>query len=56
MTHLLATSVLLPLLAAGDTTTNSISWAIVIFSVVLGLIVTLAPSRRSSEVKRPRKY
>lgn len=54
MTNLLATSALLPLLAAQDSTTTSIAWAIVIFSVVLGLIVTLLPSRRSTEVKRPR--
>jgi hypothetical protein len=32
--------------------TNSLSWALLIFSVVLGLLVTLNPSRRTTEIKR----
>ncbi len=31
--------------------TNSASWALVIFSVALGLIVALAPSHRTTEIK-----
>lgn len=34
--------------------TNSGSWAIVIFCVVVGMIVTLKSSHRTSEVKRPK--
>lgn len=32
----------------------SISWAIVLFMAILGLLVTLSPSRRTSEIKRPK--
>jgi hypothetical protein len=32
--------------------TNSLSWALIIFSVVLGLLVALSPSRRTTEIKR----
>ena len=38
--------------AAEGGDTNSLSWAIVLFSLVLGLLVTLRPSGRSSEIKR----
>ena len=31
----------------------SISWALILLSVILGLLVTLRPARRSSEVKKP---
>jgi len=34
------------------TGTNSLSWALIIFSVVLGLLVALSPSRRTTEIKR----
>jgi hypothetical protein len=30
------------------------SWAIMLFCAILGLMVTLTPSRRSIEVKRPK--
>ncbi|MCC7473824.1 MAG: hypothetical protein IT425_00390 [Pirellulales bacterium] len=30
----------------------SISWAIVLFFVILGALVTLSPSRRTTEIKR----
>ena len=32
----------------------NVSWAIVLFFLILGLLVTLSPSRRTSEIKRPR--
>jgi hypothetical protein len=31
--------------------TNSASWALVIFTVALGLIVALTPSHRTTEIK-----
>jgi hypothetical protein len=34
----------------------SVSWALVLFSIILGMLVTLAPSRRKSEVKKLQKY
>ena len=32
----------------------SLQWAIVGFSLILGLIVTVSPARRTYEVKRPK--
>ena len=32
--------------------TNSLSWFLLIFCVVLGLIATLSPYRRTTEIKR----
>ncbi len=32
----------------------SVCWAIVLFFLILGLLVTLSPSRRTAEVKRPK--
>jgi hypothetical protein len=32
----------------------NISWAIVLFFLILGMLVTLSPSRRTSEIKRPK--
>jgi hypothetical protein len=32
----------------------SLQWAIVGFSIILGLIVTVSPARRTFEVKRPK--
>jgi uncharacterized protein (DUF58 family) len=32
----------------------SISWAIVLFFWLLGMLVTLSPSRRTYEIKKPR--
>jgi len=44
-----------PVLAqAAANKSYSLPWAIVLFCVILGLLVTLAPSRRSSEIKRGR--
>ena len=31
----------------------SLSWALVIFSVVLGLLITLSPAKRTTEIKMP---
>jgi hypothetical protein len=33
----------------------NVSWAIVLFFLILGLLVTLSPSRRTTEIKRPRE-
>ncbi len=38
-----------------STGTNSVSWALLIFCVALGLIVTLNPSRRTGEIKRAKE-
>ncbi len=47
---------LLPLLAqAGGGATNSASWALVLFCVILGLLVALNPPRRSSEIKKTKE-
>lgn len=44
-----------PILAqAAANKSYSLPWAIVLFCVILGLLVTLAPSRRTSEIKRGR--
>ena len=32
----------------------SLSWAIVIFAMLLGLAITLSPTRRTTEIKRPK--
>jgi hypothetical protein len=40
---------------AQSSATNSYSWGIVIFCVVVGLVVALKSSRRTTEVKRPRQ-
>jgi hypothetical protein len=42
----------LPLLAQTANKSDSMSWALVLFCVILGLILTLNPSRRTYEIKR----
>ena len=32
----------------------SVPWAIVLFGIALGLAITLSPSRRTFEIKRPK--
>jgi hypothetical protein len=32
----------------------SVPWAIVLFSIAIGLAITLSPSRRTYEIKRPK--
>lgn len=32
----------------------NISWAIVLFFLILGMLVTLSPSRRTTEIKKPK--
>jgi hypothetical protein len=44
------------LLAQAGSRNYGVSWAIVLLCVVLGLIVTLKSSRRTSEVKKAREY
>ena len=39
--------------AGGDDRTHALSWGLVLLCLVLGLLVTLRPSRRAGEVKRP---
>ncbi|MCI0492166.1 MAG: hypothetical protein L0Z07_04430 [Planctomycetes bacterium] len=51
-THVLA--YILPLLAQPGSKSYSMSWGIVLFWVIAGLLVTLSPSRRKSEIKRPK--
>lgn len=43
---------LLPLAALTKGAT-SMGWALMMFCIVLGLMITLTPSKRTSEVKRP---
>lgn len=45
-----------PPLAQGGGQTHGLSWAVVLLCVILGLIVTLRPSRRTSEIKKPKEY
>jgi hypothetical protein len=33
-------------------TTKSLAWGLLIFFVILGAMITLSPSRRTSEIKR----
>jgi hypothetical protein len=44
----------IPPLAQSGGPSPSFSWAIVLFFTILGLLVTLSPARRTSEVKRPK--
>jgi hypothetical protein len=44
-----------PLIAQSAGTTNSASWALVLFCVILGLLVALNPARRTSEIKRTKE-
>jgi len=32
----------------------SVQWAIVGFAIILGLLITLSPSRRTYEIKKPK--
>lgn len=42
----------LPLLLAADGPVYGYSWALILFTLALGLMVSLKSSRRTSEVKR----
>ena len=44
------------LLAQAGSRNYGVSWAIVLMCVVLGLIVTLKSSRRTSEIKKTREH
>ena len=41
--------------AAATGGASSAAWALVIFLVLLGMLVTLAASRRTMEIKRPKE-
>ena len=49
-----AGGVLLAQASAGSGPSPSIQWAIVGFAILLGLFITVSPSRRTYEVKRPK--
>jgi hypothetical protein len=49
-----AASLVLAQAAGGSGPSPSIQWAIVGFAVLLGLFITVSPSRRTYEVKRPK--
>ncbi len=51
MTEITA-ALLNPLVAQAGGQTYSVSWALILFCVILGLLVTLGSSRRTSEIKR----
>jgi len=38
--------------SVSDSKSLSLSWAIVLLGVIVGLLVTLSPTRRTSEVKK----
>jgi CHASE1-domain containing sensor protein len=45
----------LPLLAQASNKSDAMAWALVLFCVILGLLVTLNPSRRTHEIKRTKE-
>ena len=51
MTTLAAISMTAPFLLAERS--YSVSWALILLSVILGVMVTLRPARRTSEIKKP---
>jgi len=53
--NIAAVTLLSPLVAQSDGATNSASWALVLFCIFLGLIVTLSPAHRTSEIKRAKE-
>jgi hypothetical protein len=59
MTTLSTFALNVPLLLAADPPavatdrSYSVSWALILLSVILGLLVTLRPARRTSEIKKP---
>jgi hypothetical protein len=44
-----------PLLAAMTNNALSMGWGIVLFLIIVGLLIALAPSRRTSEIKRTKE-
>jgi hypothetical protein len=54
LTPLFAQSVTVITPSSGSGPSASLSWAIVLFFVILGLAVTLSPPRRTYEVKKPK--
>jgi hypothetical protein len=56
MIHLSDSSMILLLAqAGGGSATNSASWALVLFCVILGMLVALNPPRRTSEIKKTKE-
>jgi hypothetical protein len=48
---LLSATLFSPLLAEAET--SPLGWAVIGFCIILGLMVTLGPSKRTSEIKNP---
>jgi hypothetical protein len=44
----------IPQILLADTTASPAAWAVMLFCIILGLLVSLAPSKRTSEIKRPK--
>jgi hypothetical protein len=40
---------------SGTGPSPSLQWGIVLFMIILGMLVTLSPPRRTSEVKKPKE-
>ena len=49
---LLAETDLTPAVSSGNGPSPSFQWAIVLFFVILGLLVTLSPPKRTYEIKK----
>ena len=45
-----------PLVAQATGPSAPVSWAIVLFCVILGLLVALRPSKRTIEFRRPKDH
>jgi hypothetical protein len=48
-------SPILPLLAEMSGSAISVAWGVMLFCIILGLLVTLSPSRRTTEIKRAKE-
>jgi hypothetical protein len=46
---------ILPLLAQASNKSDAMPWALVLFCVILGLLVSLNPPRRTYEIKRAKE-
>jgi hypothetical protein len=55
VSYLIAQSLIAQSAVQAPSGTNSLSWFILIFCTVLGLLVALNPSRRAIEIKRTKE-